>query len=111
MLDKIPLIVAQQGPGSLGEMLISVAPFLLIFVIFYFLLLAPARKRQKELQLVIDNLKKGDRVLTSGGLLGEVHAVEGSVLVLKIADNVKVRVLKSAVSGLEGGAEKTEEKS
>jgi preprotein translocase subunit YajC len=76
-------------------------PIILIFAIFYFLLLAPMRRRQKALQQTIENLKKGDRVLTTGGFYGEVVAIEGKDLMLKLADNVKVRVAKSAVAGLE----------
>jgi preprotein translocase subunit YajC len=77
-------------------------PILLVFAIFYFLLIAPMRKRQKALQSLIDNLKKGDRVVTNGGLYGTVAAVEEKVVILKLAENLKVRVAKSAISGLEG---------
>jgi preprotein translocase subunit YajC len=77
-------------------------PVLLVFAIFYFLLIAPMRKRQKALQGLIESLKKGDRVITNGGLYGTVAAVEDKVIVLKLAENLKVRVAKSAISGLEG---------
>src|SRR5882724_877017 len=70
--------------------------------IFYFLLVVPMRKRQKNLQSLIDNVKKGDRVVTTGGLYGEVVAIDTAVVVLKVADNVKLRVAKSAIAGLEG---------
>jgi preprotein translocase subunit YajC len=79
------------------------APILIIFGIFYFLLLAPMRKRQKALEALVSNLKRGDRVVTNGGLLGEVAAVDDKIVQLKIGDNVKVRVLRSAIAGLEGG--------
>ena len=59
------------------------------------------RRRQKALQQTIENLKRGDRVVTTGGFYGEVVAIEGKDLMLKLADNVKVRVAKSAVAGLE----------
>jgi preprotein translocase subunit YajC len=77
-------------------------PILLVFAIFYFLLIAPMRKRQKALQSLIESLKKGDRVVTNGGLYGTVAAVEDKVVVLKLAENLKVRVAKSAISGFEG---------
>jgi preprotein translocase subunit YajC len=102
-------VVAQAQPST-GEFLISLAPILVIFLIFYFLLLRPARKRQQDLQRLIEGLKKGDKVLTNGGLYGEVVSVDGPVVQLKIADNVKVRVAKAAVSGLEASAEKAAEK-
>jgi preprotein translocase subunit YajC len=60
------------------------------------------RKRQKALQTLVGNLKKGDRVVTNGGLYGTVAAVEEKTVLLKVADNVKVKVAKSAISGLEG---------
>ena len=90
-----------QDAGGTGTLL-QFVPILIIFVIFYFLLIAPARKRQKALRAMISNLKKGDRVLTTGGLLGEVTSVKDDVIVLKLADNIKVRVTQAAVAGLQG---------
>jgi len=86
--------------------LLQLAPLLLIFVLFYVLMIVPMRKRQKALQQMIENLKKGDRVITNGGIYGEVAAIAGAAVVLKIADNVKVKVAKSAITGLEPDAEK-----
>ena len=76
-----------------------------IFAIFYFLLIAPMRKRQKATQAMIAALKKGDKVVTNGGLYGEIAAVQEELVILKLSDSVKVRVAKSAISGLEGSAE------
>lgn len=87
---------AQSSP------LLQVVPIILIFGIFYFLLIAPMRKRQKALQNMIAELKKGDRVVTSGGLHGEVAAVMDKAIMLKVADNLKVKISKSAVAGLDG---------
>ena len=87
--------------GSAPSALMQFVPIILIFAIFYFLLLAPMRRRQKALQKTIEELKRGDRVVTTGGFYGEVVAIEGRDLMLKLADNVKVRVAKSAVAGLE----------
>jgi preprotein translocase subunit YajC len=92
--------MANQNP------LLQFAPMFLIFALFYVLMIVPSRKRQKALQQVLENLKKGDRVVTSGGLYGEVAAVTDGMVVLKVADNVKVRVAKSAITGLEPDAEK-----
>lgn len=89
---------ASQGPlGVLG----GLVPMLLIFVIFYVVLMLPMQRQRKALRQMIENLKKGDRVITSGGLYGEVTAVEEAAVMLRIADNVRVRVAKSAISGLE----------
>lgn len=75
-------------------------PFLLIFGIFYLLLIMPMRKRQKKHQELLGKLTKGDRVITTGGIFGTVIEAEGDVLTIRIADNVKIQVARSAVAGL-----------
>ncbi len=92
------LAFAQASPPN---PVLQFVPVVIIFAIFYFILIAPMRKRQKALQATIDNLKKGDRVVTTGGLHGEVLSVKSKTLVLKLADNLKVTLSKSAVAGLE----------
>lgn len=81
---------------------VQILPLVLIFFIFYFLLIRPARRRQKDMQKMLDALKPGDRVVTSGGLLGTVVAVDRDVVQLRVADKVKVDVTKSSVIGLQG---------
>jgi len=73
-----------------------------IFVIFYFLLIAPMRKKQKKTQEMLAKLKKGDEVVTSGGLFGRIAALdeERGFVVLEVSTNVKVKVLRSAIAGL-----------
>jgi len=80
--------------------LIQFLPFLLIFGIFYLLLIMPMRRRQKKHQELLGKLTKGDRVITNGGIFGTVVEVENDVLTLRIAENVKVQVARSAVAGL-----------
>ena len=95
-------VVARLVAGQLpAPQLVSFVPLILIFVIFYFLVIAPARKRQKKLQQTIDALKRGDRVVTTGGIYGEVVSTEGGVIFLKVADNVRLKMAKSAIAGLE----------
>ena len=72
--------------------------FLVIFGIFYFLLIRPQTKRAKELKEMIASLKKGDRVVTIGGIIGEVVEVRDKTLILKLNDRTRVEILKSAVS-------------
>ncbi|HEY4596798.1 MAG TPA: preprotein translocase subunit YajC [Thermoanaerobaculia bacterium] len=96
------LALQAAGNGGILGMLTGLAPMLLIFVIFYVVLMLPMQRQRKALQQVIESLKKGDKVITTGGLYGEVIAVEGSTVILRIADNVRVKVAKSAISGLEG---------
>jgi preprotein translocase subunit YajC len=74
---------------------------LAVMVIFYFLLIAPMRKRQKTLQTLVEALKKGDRVITNGGIYGEIQGVDAQTVILKVADNVRIKVAKSAIAGLE----------
>jgi preprotein translocase subunit YajC len=97
-------ILALQAGGGLTGALTGLAPMLLIFVIFYVVLMLPMQRQRKALQQLLETLKKGDKVVTTGGLYGEVTAVEGATVMLRIADNVRVRVAKSAISGLEGEA-------
>jgi preprotein translocase subunit YajC len=82
-------------------------PFVLIFAVFYFIVIMPAKKQQRQKEAMVGALKKGDRVVTSGGIHGSVAAVEDQTLLLKIAENVKIRVSKSAVAGLVGGSDES----
>jgi len=104
-IQVLPALLQQAAPSGLMGVLSSLAPFVLIFVIFWLLLIQPARRRQKAHQKMLDELKRGDRVVTNGGLHGEVAGMDGAIVFLKVADNVKVRVSKSAVSGLQGESE------
>lgn len=94
-------LLAQAGPGPAPAAWLQFVPMVLILVVFYFLLVAPMRKRQRELQQMIDKLQRGDKVVTSGGIHGEIAAIEGAVVHLKIADQVKVKVSKSAITQVE----------
>jgi preprotein translocase subunit YajC len=86
------------GGGS-NDMLISLLPFVLIFVIMYFLILRPQQRRVKQHQELVKNLRRGDNVVTSGGLLGKVtKVVDDDQIEVEIADGVRVRQLKSMVS-------------
>ncbi len=74
--------------------------FGLIIVIFYFMIIRPQSKRQKERQKMLEAMKKGDKVVTGGGIHGKIVAMEDKTVLLEIADNVKVKVEKSAVTGV-----------
>lgn len=106
MTPLLSLAFLQQAPvGGATGALLQFAPMLLILAVFWFLIIAPARKRQKQHQTMLEALKRGDSVVTSGGIHGEVAAIEGSTVFLKIADNVKIKVSRSAIAGLEAGTE------
>ena len=108
---------AASPSGDLFGMLLPIA---MIFVVFYFLLLRPQQKKQKEMRAMIDAVKRGDRVVTSGGILGTVAKVEDREVVLEIADNVRVKALKAMIvdvvartgsAGADAKDEKKEKKS
>jgi preprotein translocase subunit YajC len=82
----------------------SLVPLILMFAIFYFLLIRPQQKRSKEHRAMIDNLKKGDRIITSGGLYGRITAVNENTLTVEIADKVRVKVVRSNVATLQQAA-------
>ena len=74
---------------------------LLIFAVFWFLLIRPQTKKQKEHQAMVASLKKGDKVITNGGIYGSVVGVSDRVIVLRVSDNVKLEVAKSCVASLQ----------
>jgi preprotein translocase subunit YajC len=82
----------------------SFIPLVLMFVIFYFLLIRPQQKRSKEHRSLIANLKKGDRIITSGGLHGRVTGMDEVTLTVEIADKVRVKINRSNVAGVIAGA-------
>ena len=105
-MDTILLPLAFQQSAAPNP-IFQFVPVIAIFAIFYFLLIAPMRKRQKALQALVEDLKKGDRVVTNGGLHGEVASVKDGVVLLNIAENVKVKVSKSAIAGMQGQEEQS----
>jgi preprotein translocase subunit YajC len=98
------LFLAQQaapaGPPPQPNVLTSFLPFVFMIIIFYFLLIRPQQKRQKEHQRLLSSLKTGDKVVTSGGVHGLIVNVKESTVLLKVADNVKIEVDKSAISNV-----------
>lgn len=84
------------GFGGMG----AIVPLILMFVIFYFLLIRPQQKQAKKHKETLANLKKGDYVLTSGGIYGRIFAINGPVITLEIADKVKVKLAKAQVARL-----------
>lgn len=98
-LDMNPILL-QAAPAAATSPLVQMVPYVLMFVIFYFVLLAPMRKQQKKQKALLAGLKKGDRVVTSGGIHGTVQQVEDQIVWLKIADTVKIKINRSAIAGL-----------
>jgi preprotein translocase subunit YajC len=104
-------LLALTGPGRPGEPnpLASLVMMGLIFAIFYFVLILPMRRKQKKLEQLVKALKSGDRVVLSSGILGTIVGTEGDAFLLRVDDKTRIKVLKSAVAGLQAsGTEKTE---
>jgi len=87
-----------QAPGGI----ISFLPLVLILGIFYLIVFMPARRRQKKLQMMIDNLKAGDKVITSGGIYGTIVGFKDDRIQLRVAENVKIELSRNAVTALQG---------
>jgi len=96
---------AAGGTAGGGDMLMSLAPMVLIFVVFWFLLIRPQQKKAKEHRALVSALKRGDRVVTSGGIYGQVTHVADDHLMVEIADGVKIKILRDAVSNVPGKPE------
>jgi preprotein translocase subunit YajC len=107
MLEMLQTIVALSPPqGQEGSsLLMTFLPMILIFVVFYFLLIAPARKKQKKHSELLESLKNGDRVITNGGIHGTVVGVTDHVIQVRIAEKVKIDVSRHAVAGLQASPE------
>lgn len=97
------------GGGS-DNMLVSLLPFILIFVIMYFLILRPQQKRQKQHQEMVKNVRRGDTVITSGGLVGKVvKVVDDDQIEVEISDGVRVRQMRSMVADVRAKGEPVKE--
>jgi preprotein translocase subunit YajC len=102
MIDMAYAMPPPGGQGQGGDMgaIWSFAPMILIFVVFYLLLIRPQQKKAKEHRVMLENLKKGDAVITQGGIYGKVAAISDQVVTLEIADKVRVRVARSHIAGI-----------
>ena len=104
-MSFIPFL--QAGTGTAGSastsvgMLGSMVPFLLIILIFYFLMIRPQNKKQKETEAMLNALKKGDKVITIGGIHGVISSVKEKTVIIKVDENTKLEFNRSAVSSVE----------
>jgi preprotein translocase subunit YajC len=94
-----------QGGNGGGGMFSTVIMFSLIILIFYFLILRPQQKRQKERAKLLESLQKGDKVVTIGGMHGTVIGIEEKTVLVQVAENVKLKFERSAVSSVSRGTE------
>ena len=99
MID-IAYAMGQSGQADGGGGFAAFIPIILMFVIFYFLLIRPQQKKAKEHQNMVNNLRKGDRVITSGGIYGEITAIDENTVTVEISDKVRVKVSRPSIAGL-----------
>jgi preprotein translocase subunit YajC len=104
------LAQAPGGAGASADLLIQIAPFLLIFLIMYFLVLRPQQRRAKEQQEMVKNVRRGDTVVMTGGLIGRVsRANDENEVELEIAPNIKVRCLRTMIAEVRAKGEPVKE--
>lgn len=94
------LLMAQPGGGGNSNPFVAFLPIIALILIFYFLLIRPQQKRAKQQRTMMEALKTGDSVVTIGGVRGTITAVDNDVVVIRVADNVKMTFSKSAVAGV-----------
>jgi preprotein translocase subunit YajC len=102
-----PLLMAPAPTdGSQPPAWVQLLPLVILFVLMYFVLLRPQMRRQKEQEKLISSVKSGDRVVAAGGIYGTVTNIKDAVVVLKVADNVKIEVQRSTITSVDKSEEK-----
>lgn len=91
---------AAGAEGGGGGGLFTIISFVGIILIFYFLMIRPQNKKRKETELMLKALKKGDKIVTIGGLYGTIQSVKDTTVIIKVDDNVKLEFLRSAISSV-----------
>ncbi|MBQ0051410.1 MAG: preprotein translocase subunit YajC [Treponema sp.] len=99
-MSFISLLQAAGDPTQSQSMLMTVLPFVLIIGIFYFFIIRPQNKKQKETEKMINALKKGDKVVTIGGIHGVVSSTKEKSVIVKVDDNTKIEFNRSAIAGV-----------
>ncbi len=110
LLKTAQLLLGQTGdgagaaqPGGLTQGIMSFMPLILIFVIFYFLLIRPQQKKQQQHQQMLQNVKRGDQIITTGGMYGTIESLDEKTIQLKIANQVKIKLSRSAIASVQTG--------
>ncbi|MGJ3232657.1 MAG: preprotein translocase subunit YajC [Oceanicaulis sp.] len=91
-------IATAAGGGGMGYMLMQLAPFILIFIVFYFLLIRPQQQKMKKHREMIENLRRGDEVVTQGGIVGKITKIADTDATVEIAEGVRVKVIKFTIT-------------
>jgi preprotein translocase subunit YajC len=107
-----PAFAQAAGGGDANSMLMSILPFLLIFVIMYFLILRPQQQKAKQHQELVKNLRRGDSVVTAGGIIGKVtKVVDDEQVEIEVADGVRIRQLRQMISTVRAKGEPAKDES
>jgi preprotein translocase subunit YajC len=102
MIFDVGPVFAMGAPPEGGSAWLQFVPFVLVLGIFYFIILLPMKRKQKKVQEFLDSLKVGDRIITTGGLHGQITRLGQDSVQLQVADKVRVEVSKAAVGGYQG---------
>ena len=108
-MHDVTLLLAQAGPAQPSP-LVGMMPLVLIVMIFYFLVIRPGQTKQRKLDELIKNLKSGDKVILNPGILGTIVGVDELTFQVRVDDKTRLRVLRNAISGLQGESPKLEKK-
>jgi preprotein translocase subunit YajC len=97
-------LLAMATPPDGGSPWLQLVPFVLVLGIFYFIILLPMKRKQQKVQEFLDGLKVGDRVITTGGIYGQVTRLSEQSIQLQIADKIRIEVAKASIGGYQGQA-------
>jgi preprotein translocase subunit YajC len=97
-------VLAMAAPAQGGSPWLQLVPFVLVLAIFYFIILLPMKRKQQKVQEFIGSLKVGDRVITTGGIYGQITRLGDQTVQLQIADKLRIEVAKAAIGGYQGQA-------
>jgi preprotein translocase subunit YajC len=99
--ESVPAVLAMSGTAQPGGIL-SFLPFAIVLAIFYFLILMPMQRRQKKVQEFQASLKVGDKIVTTGGIYGQITRVNDKSVQLQVADKVRIEIARASVGGIQG---------
>ncbi len=102
MMMLVGSVFAMAAPADGASPWVQFVPFVLVLAIFYFIILLPMRRKQQKVQQFVDSLKVGDRVITTGGIYGQITRLGDQSLQIQIADKIRIEVAKAAVGGYQG---------
>jgi preprotein translocase subunit YajC len=104
MMTLAGSVFALGAPPEGGSLWVNFVPFAIVIAIFYFIILLPAKRKQQKVQDFLGGLKVGDRVITTGGVYGQITRLSDQVVQLQIADKVRIDVARASVGGYQGQA-------